>query len=243
MRPSGVQIFTRTTPSPPRMRRRTARSRPARAALSPRNTAGVTCGATLPWPARRVSSRASRSASSLAARRRTTPPPIPRSITATSAVTANLVTAPATEPSSGPRNRRRRRRRAHGRAEEGANVFIDGGVRAGRHARETDRPCGGGWTGMLSRASTVSAHAAVLPRPSVHRQTNGRSYENAGMGFDQYHEPAQELPAETRTFARLCASLTEEAEAIGWYEQRIALEPDRAAREIMLHAQGAEVKH
>ena len=33
------------------------------------------------------------------------------------------------------------------------------------------------------------------------------------MGFDQYHEPADELPAETRTFARLCASVTEEAEA------------------------------
>ena len=31
------------------------------------------------------------------------------------------------------------------------------------------------------------------------------------MGFDQYHEPAEELPAETRTFARLCASVTEEA--------------------------------
>ena len=42
------------------------------------------------------------------------------------------------------------------------------------------------------------------------------------MGFDQYHEPPEELPEETRTFARLCASLTEEAEAIGWYEQRLA---------------------
>ena len=41
------------------------------------------------------------------------------------------------------------------------------------------------------------------------------------MGFDQYHEPPDELPAPTRTFARLCASLTEEAEAIGWYAQRI----------------------
>ena len=40
------------------------------------------------------------------------------------------------------------------------------------------------------------------------------------MGFDQYHEPAGELSAETRTFARMIASLTEEAEAIGWYEQR-----------------------
>ena len=44
------------------------------------------------------------------------------------------------------------------------------------------------------------------------------------MGFDQYHEPPAELPGETRTFARLCASLTEEAEAIGWYEQRMAVE-------------------
>ena len=63
------------------------------------------------------------------------------------------------------------------------------------------------------------------------------------MGFEQYHEPAGELSAETRTFARMIASLTEEAEAIGWYEQRIALEPDREAREIMLDAQGEEFKH
>src|SRR6476646_7179445 len=47
---------------------------------------------------------------------------------------------------------------------------------------------------------------------------------SAPMGFDQYHEPPDELPAATRTFARLCASLTEEAEAIGWYEQRLAVE-------------------
>ena len=63
------------------------------------------------------------------------------------------------------------------------------------------------------------------------------------MGFDQYHEPPEELPAETRTFARLCASLTEEAEAIGWYEQRIAVESHREARAIMRDAQGEEFKH
>ena len=63
------------------------------------------------------------------------------------------------------------------------------------------------------------------------------------MGFDQYHEPPDELPAPTRTFARLCASLTEEAEAIGWYEQRIAIETDREARAIMRDAQGEEFKH
>jgi hypothetical protein len=63
------------------------------------------------------------------------------------------------------------------------------------------------------------------------------------VGFDQYHEPPGELPDETRTFARLCASLTEEAEAIGWYEQRMSVEPDREARAIMRDAQGEEFKH
>jgi hypothetical protein len=63
------------------------------------------------------------------------------------------------------------------------------------------------------------------------------------MGFDQYHEPPDELPAETRTFARLCASLTEEAEAIGWYQQRLAVEPDAQARAIMSDAIGEEYKH
>ena len=63
------------------------------------------------------------------------------------------------------------------------------------------------------------------------------------MGFEQYHEPAAELSAETRTFARLCASLTEEAEAIGWYEQRISLEADAQARAIMENAQQEEFKH
>src|SRR5881275_2022004 len=63
------------------------------------------------------------------------------------------------------------------------------------------------------------------------------------MGFDQYHEPPEELPPETRTFARLCASLTEEAEAIGWYQQRLALEPDAEAKAIMEDAQGEEFKH
>jgi hypothetical protein len=63
------------------------------------------------------------------------------------------------------------------------------------------------------------------------------------MGFDQYHEPPEELPAETRTFARLCASLTEEAEAIGWYEQRLAVEPNPLARAVMQNAVGEEFKH
>jgi hypothetical protein len=63
------------------------------------------------------------------------------------------------------------------------------------------------------------------------------------MGFEQYHEPAGELSADVRTFARMLTSLTEEAEAIGWYEQRISLEKDSQAKAIMQNAQKEEMKH
>jgi uncharacterized protein len=63
------------------------------------------------------------------------------------------------------------------------------------------------------------------------------------MGFEQYHEPAGELSQETRTFARMIVSLTEEAEAINWYEQRISVERDASARAIMANAQEEEFKH
>ena len=52
------------------------------------------------------------------------------------------------------------------------------------------------------------------------------------MPFDQYHEPAQELSEETRTFARLVLSMIEEAEAIDWYEQRAEVETDEEARAV-----------
>lgn len=63
------------------------------------------------------------------------------------------------------------------------------------------------------------------------------------MGFDQYHEPASELSQETRTFARMMASLIEEAQAINWYEQRLSVEKDKTARAIMQDAQHEEFKH
>ena len=63
------------------------------------------------------------------------------------------------------------------------------------------------------------------------------------MGFDQYHEPPEELPEATRTFARMITSLVEEAEAIGWYEQRLAVEKNKAAAAIMQNAQHEEMKH
>ena len=63
------------------------------------------------------------------------------------------------------------------------------------------------------------------------------------VGFEQYHEPANELSQETRTFARIIASLQEECEAINWYQQRISVEKDPDARKIMQHAQEEEFLH
>jgi uncharacterized protein len=63
------------------------------------------------------------------------------------------------------------------------------------------------------------------------------------MGTEQYHEPPEELSEEARTFARMCTSLIEEAEAINWYAQRLALERDGAAAALMRDAQNEEFKH
>ncbi len=46
------------------------------------------------------------------------------------------------------------------------------------------------------------------------------------MGFNQYHEPPEEL------------SLIEEAEAIDWHIQRLAVEKDEAARGAWSRAKG-----
>ena len=63
------------------------------------------------------------------------------------------------------------------------------------------------------------------------------------MPTEQYHEPAEELSQETRTFARMIQSLIEEADAINWYEQRISIEKDKDAKKIMEHAQNEEFIH
>lgn len=63
------------------------------------------------------------------------------------------------------------------------------------------------------------------------------------MGTEQYHEPPAELSEKTRTFARMITSLAEEAEAIGWYQQRIEVEKDPQAKAIMSNAQQEEFKH
>ncbi len=63
------------------------------------------------------------------------------------------------------------------------------------------------------------------------------------MSFDQYHEPAEEMSEEMRDFARIITSLTEEAEAISWYEQRIAASKNKEVKAIMRHSMEEEFEH
>ena len=63
------------------------------------------------------------------------------------------------------------------------------------------------------------------------------------MGFDQYHEPAEELSAETEDVRPHDRVADGGGRGIGWYEQRISLEPDAQAKAIMENAQSEEFKH
>ncbi len=62
-------------------------------------------------------------------------------------------------------------------------------------------------------------------------------------GFSQYHESPEELNEETKDFARVMASLIEEAEAINWYQQRISVTKDSEVKKILEHAQAEEFEH
>lgn len=58
-----------------------------------------------------------------------------------------------------------------------------------------------------------------------------------------YHEPAGELPAETRDIHRAIASLIEELEAVDWYHQRVAVTQSEELREILAHNRDEEIEH
>jgi uncharacterized protein len=104
-------------------------------------------------------------------------------------------------------------------------------------------------------SSDAAAEKAVLPPfyPRIHlddtpcspvfQLLEARVCNGSAVPTDQYHEPADELGADIRTFARVITSLQEETEAIGWYEQRMSIETNDEARRIMEHAQREEFLH
>lgn len=58
-----------------------------------------------------------------------------------------------------------------------------------------------------------------------------------------YHEPVDELPAETRDMHRALVSLMEELEAVDWYNQCAAACQDRDLKAIIEHKRDEEKEH
>jgi ferritin-like protein len=58
-----------------------------------------------------------------------------------------------------------------------------------------------------------------------------------------YHEPVEELSAETRDMHRALVSLMEELEAVDWYNQRAAVCQDRELKSIIEHNRDEEKEH
>ena len=58
-----------------------------------------------------------------------------------------------------------------------------------------------------------------------------------------YHEPVEELSAETRDMHRAIVSLMEELEAVDWYNQRADACKDPALRAILVHNRDEEKEH
>ena len=58
-----------------------------------------------------------------------------------------------------------------------------------------------------------------------------------------YHEPIEELSAETRDMHRAIVSLMEELEAVDWYNQRADASKDTELKAILEHNRNEEKEH
>ena len=63
------------------------------------------------------------------------------------------------------------------------------------------------------------------------------------MANEGYHEPIDELSAETRDMHRAITSLMEELEAVDWYNQRADACQDKALKAILAHNRDEEKEH
>lgn len=86
-----------------------------------------------------------------------------------------------------------------------------------RHRRDRPQTCGRDQQHQLTGPGGPSRPAR--PRRPVQPRDRGAALHQREHA-EQHHEPAAELSAGVRTLARMIASLTEEAQAIGWDQQR-----------------------
>jgi len=63
------------------------------------------------------------------------------------------------------------------------------------------------------------------------------------MASDAYHESLDLLTEETRNMHRAVVSLTEELEAIDWYQQRADACSDPPLKDVLLHNKNEEIEH
>ena len=63
------------------------------------------------------------------------------------------------------------------------------------------------------------------------------------MSNEGYHEPVNELSAETRDMHRAIVSLMEELEAVDWYNQRVDACSDDELKSILAHNRDEEKEH
>ena len=63
------------------------------------------------------------------------------------------------------------------------------------------------------------------------------------MANEGYHEPVEELTAETRDMHRAIISLMEELEAVDWYNQRVDACSDKELAAILAHNRDEEKEH
>ena len=63
------------------------------------------------------------------------------------------------------------------------------------------------------------------------------------MSNEGYHEPINELSAETRDMHRAIVSLMEELEAVDWYNQRADACQDAELKRILEHNRDEEKEH
>ena len=63
------------------------------------------------------------------------------------------------------------------------------------------------------------------------------------MAAEGYHEPYEQLTAQTRDLHRAFRSLMEELEAVDWYQQRVDTCHDDELRAILAHNRDEEKEH
>lgn len=91
------------------------------------------------------------------------------------------------------------------------------------------------------RPEEAAIHAAGDNQRIPCRQVG--NHEEKTMSSIGYHEPVEDLSAETRDMHRAIVSLMEELEAVDWYEQRAAVCTNSELKTILQHNRDEEKEH